>query len=369
MKYIFKILMILLPFSLFAQDHHYLLTGSYTSGKSKGIYVYDFNSRDGSAKLVDSIATVNPSYLAIAPGQKFVYAVSETGNGAINAFGFDQKTGHLSSLNSQSSMGDNPCYVAVDKTGKWVAVGNYSSGTLAIFPVGGDGSLGAPVTSIKHSGHGANPSRQEGPHVHATVFSPDNKFLFVPDLGIDKLMIYSFNEKTGALTQARDSVVELKGGSGPRHFDFHPNKKWAYLIQELAGTVTAYSYSNGHLKTIQTISTLPKGFTKRFSSADIHVSHDGKFLYASNRDSSNTIAIYRIDQKTGRLSLTGHQSTLGKTPRNFNFDPTGNYLLVANQNSDDIIVFKINRQTGLLKDTGRRIDTGSPVCVKWAKKE
>jgi 6-phosphogluconolactonase len=349
-----------------AQKDYYLLVGTYTRGKSKGIYVYNFNEKEGSIKLVDSIQTPNPSYLAVAPDQKFVYAVSETerGNfsGKVRAFSFE-KTGKLNFINEQLSVGDNPCYVIVDKTGKWAAVANYTSGTLAVLPIKADGSLGEAVSSFQHTGHGTNAQRQEGPHVHSVVLSPDNKYLFVQDLGIDKIITYFFNDKTGTITP-KDSV-KLQDGSGPRHFVFHSNGKWAYLVQEMGGTVTAFNYQKGKLNSFQTISALPKNFKQYFSGADIHISNDGKFLYASVRDSSNTIAVFKIDQKTGKLTIVGHQSTLGKTPRNFNFDPSGNYLLVANQNSDSIVIFRVNHQTGWLTDTGNRIDVGSPVCIKW----
>jgi 6-phosphogluconolactonase len=352
-----------------AQKNYYLLVGTYTRGKSKGIYVYNFNEKEGSVKLVDSVQTPNPSYLAVAPDQKFVYAVSETqrGNfsGKVRAFSFE-KTGKLNFVNEQPSVGDNPCYVIVDKTGRWAAVANYTSGTFAVLPIKADGSLGEAVSSFQHTGHGTNAQRQEGPHVHSVVLSPDNKYLFVQDLGIDKIIIYSFNDKMGGITP-KDSV-KLQDGSGPRHFTFHPNGKWAYLVQEMGGTVTAFNYRKSKLNSIQTISALPENSNKYFSAADIHISNDGKFLYASVRDSSNTIAVFKIDQKTGKLSIVAHQSTLGKTPRNFNFDPSGNYLLVANQNSDSIVIFKVDHQTGLLTDTGRRIDVGSPVCIKWIEK-
>jgi 6-phosphogluconolactonase len=372
MKLIVAFILFVQPAVLFAQSNHYLIAGTYTTGKSKGIYVYDFNSNDGSARVVDSISTPNPSYLAVSPDQKFVYAVSEVGkgnnDGRVRSFSFDKKTGHLRFINERPSMGANPCYIAINKKGNWVVVGNYSSGTLATLPVNKDGSLGAPASSVTHHGKGPNASRQEAPHVHSTVFSPDNKYIFVPDLGIDQVKIYTLNPTTGSLGRAKDSAVILAPGSGPRHFEFHPNKKWAYLVQELSGTVTAFDFSNNRLRPFQTISTLPAGFTQSFTSADIHVSKDGKFLYASNRDASNTIAIFKIDPKTGKLSLVGHQSTLGKTPRNFNFDPSGNFLLVANQNSDDIVVFKIDHKTGLLTDNGNRINIGNPVCIKWAGK-
>jgi 6-phosphogluconolactonase len=364
------ILFLLIATTTVAQKNYYLLVGTYTRGRSTGIHVYDFNKKDGSVKIIDSVQTPNPSYLAVAPNQKFVYAVSETqrGNfsGKIRAFSFDNKTGKLNFINEEPSVGDNPCYIIVDKTGKWVVDANYTSGTLSVLPIKADGSLGEAVSSVQHYGHGTNPQRQEGPHVHSTVLSPDNKYLFVQDLGIDKIIEYSFNDKTGAIA-AKDSV-KLKDGSGPRHFTFHPNGKWAYLVQEMGGTVTAFNYQKGKLNSIQTISSLPSNFNKFFTNADIHVSSNGKFLYTSTRDSANIITIFRIDQKTGKLSIVGHQSVLGKTPRNFNFDPSGNYLLVANQNSDNVVIFKVNHQTGLLTDTGNRIDVGNPVCIKWISK-
>jgi 6-phosphogluconolactonase len=368
---LFLFLVLFFPFASTAQKTNYLLVGTYTKGKSTGIYVYDF-SKEGSAVLVDSIATPNPSYLAISPNRKHVYAVSETvrGNhsGKVRAFSFEKKTGKLTFLNEQSSAGDNPCYITVDKTGKWVIVGNYTSGTLAVLPVQNNGSVGTAVCSVSHSGKSVHPQRQSSPHVHSTIISPDNKYLFVPDLGIDKIMVYSLDGTTGKLVAAKDSAVKLEEGSGPRHFEFHPSGKWAYLVQELSGTVTAFNYDNGKLSPVQTISCLPAGFNQYFSSADIHVSRDGKFLYTSTRDSLNSIAIFKVDAKTGMLTLVGQQSTLGKTPRNFNFDPSGNFLLAANQNSDNIVVFRIDKKTGLLTDTGNRIDVGNPVCIKWIEK-
>jgi 6-phosphogluconolactonase len=353
-----------------AQKNYYLLVGTYTKGKSTGIHVYDFDPKNGSATIVDSVQTPNPSYLAVAPNQKFVYAVSETQRGSfsgkVRAFSFDKSRRKLSFINEQPSVGDNPCYIVVDKTGKWVIVGNYTSGTLAVLPIGSDGSLGEAVSSSQHTGHGVNPQRQEAPHVHSTVLSPDNKYLFVQDLGTDKIIQYSFDDETGAIAP-RDSV-KLQDGSGPRHFVFHPNGKWAYLVQEMAGTVTAFDYQNGKLKNMQTVSALPAGYNQFFTSADIHVSNDGKFLYASTRDSANIITVFTVDQQKGTLTAAGRQPVLGKTPRNFNFDPTGDYLLVANQNSDEVVIFKVDQKTGLLTDTGNRIDVGNPVCIKWIEK-
>lgn len=357
------ILLLCIANASFAQKN-YLLVGTYTSGKSIGIYVYDFNNQNGSAKPVDSIQTVNPSYLEISPDKKFVYAVNETTNGNVSAFHFDN--GHLSLINTESSRGDDPCYITITKDQKWAIVADYSSGTGAVYPINKDGSLSPAVSTIRHYGHGTNMSRQQSPHIHSTVLSPDNKFLFVQDLGIDKIIEYSFNDQTGKL--APQDSVKLKDGSGPRHFIFHPNGKWAYLTQEMGGTITAFQYGNGKLKIKQTTSVFPKPFHQYFTNADIHISNDGKFLYASTRDSANIISVFKINPSSGTLRLIGQQSVLGKTPRNFNLDPSGNFLLVANQNSNDIVVFKLNRQTGLLTDTGKRINVGNPVCIKWIVK-
>ncbi len=356
----------------FAQTNANLLIGTYTSGKSEGIYVYAFNTETGDSKKLSSIQTPNPSYLAVSPDQKIVYAVSETdlakkegSGGAVIAFSFNQANGSLSLINQQFSQGKNPCFVSVDKTGKWLFVSNYSSGSAVLFPVRADGGLETAKQVLQDKGTGPNKDRQEGPHVHSAVLSPDNKFLFTPDLGLDKVMIYRFDKKHGTLSPSVPPFAASVPGSGPRHFEFHPNNKYAYLIEEMSGMVVAFIYKKGKLASFQRISALPADFAGSIGSADIHVSPDGRFLYASNRGESNTIAIFSIDNKSGKLTAIGHQSTLGKTPRNFNFDPRGNFLLVANQNSDDIVVFKINKATGLLTDTGKRINVPNPVCIKW----
>ncbi|MDX2048040.1 MAG: lactonase family protein [Chitinophagaceae bacterium] len=351
------------------ENEHYMLIGTYTSGKSEGIYVYKFNTATADFAHVSTIKSPNPSFLAVSPDRQFVYAVYEEGNnnkgGSVAAFRFDKQTGKLTMLNQQLSGGDHPCYVAIDKTGKWVAAGNYTGGSAAILPVKEDGSLGEAITVMQHTGSGVNKSRQEKPHVHATVFSKDNRFLFVPDLGTDKVMIYAFDEKTGKLAEAKQPFAKSKDGSGPRHIDFHPNNKYAYLMEEMSGTVVVYAHGNGKLTPLQRISSLPKDFKGDIGSADIHISPDGKFVYASNRLGSNSIAIFKVNPQNGKLSLVDIQSSLGLIPRNFNFDPSANFLLVANQNSDYIVVFKRNKQTGLLTDTGKRIEVGKPVCIKW----
>jgi 6-phosphogluconolactonase len=349
-----------------AAKEYYMLIGTYTSGKSEGIYVYKFNTEDGTFMPVSVAKGIkNPSFIAVSPDERHVYSVSEgDGKGSVTAFSFNNGT--LTTLNSQSSGGQGPCYVATDKTGKWVATGNYGSGSFAVLPIQNDGSLGAPIVTINHEGKSVNANRQEKPHVHATVFSPDNRQLLVPDLGTDKIMLYSFNEKNGTLAAPQPAFAASQPGAGPRHIDFHPSGKYVYLMEELTGTVSVFSYDeNGKMNVVQNISSHPADYKGTIGSADIHVSPDGKFLYASNRGDANTIAIFSIDEKSGKLSSAGYQSTLGKTPRNFNFDPSGNYLLVANQNSDNIVIFKRDKKSGVLSPLQNQIEVGNPVCIKW----
>lgn len=350
-------------------QEHYLLVGTYDSPKSEGIYIYKFNTETGTAKEISHIKTPNSSFLASSPDQKFVYAVSEIApqdgkGGDIAAFSFNKDKGTLTFISKQHSGGDHPCHVEVDKTGKWIFASNYTSGSLAVLPVNENNNLGKAI-SFQHTGSGANEQRQKGPHVHGAIISPDNKTLFVTDLGIDKVLLYDFTASTGKLTPSKEAFIQSQPGAGPRLFTFHPNYRFAYIIEELSGTVVLYKHKKGKLITKQRISTMPED-DKRFpGSADIHVSPDGKFLYASNRGEVNTIAIFSIHKKNGTLTKVGHQSTLGKTPRNFNFDPTGVFLLVGNQNSDEIVIFKRDLLTGLLTDTGNRISVGKPVCLKW----
>jgi len=362
------LLLLVLESFLFADaQKNYLIIGTYTTGKSEGIYVYHFDSKTGDFDSVSMIKTPNPSYLAISPDEKFVYAANENaknGNGGeVSAFAFNKADGKLSFINKQPSAGDDPCYVSVDKTNKWLAIANYTSGTLSVLPINKNGGLDTAASVIQHNGYSVNTERQTSPHVHCAIFSKDNKYLYAPDLGIDKVMIYSFNPRSGDLTESGSIMTEP--GAGPRHFTFHPSNKFAYLVEELTGTVSAYRAVNGEFELIQNASALPVDYMGPIGSADIHASPDGKFLYASNRGESNTIAIFKINEKTGWLTPVSHQSTLGKTPRNFNFDPSGNFLLAANQNSDEIVVFKVDKKTGLLSDSGKRIHVGNPVCVKW----
>ena len=323
-----KVLLVALLLSLnsFAQNY-YMFVGTYTTGKSEGIYVYKFNTSTGEAARLSTVAAVNPSYLAIAPNARYVYSVNESGQtGEVSAFAFDKGTGRLQLVNKQSSGGADPCYISIDKTNKWAVVANYTSGSLVALPINADGSLGPLAQLIQHAGSSVNKDRQAGPHVHSAVFSPDQRYLFSADLGLDKEFVYHFTPtKKEPLSGAKDSMIAVDGGSGPRHFVFHPTKPYAYLMDEMSGTVDAYIYTpaTGGLKRFQRISSLPADFKGDIGSADIHVSPNGKFLYASNRGSANSLAIYFSIDANGKLSLKGFQSVLGKTPRNFIIDPTG----------------------------------------------
>ncbi|HZE82666.1 MAG TPA: lactonase family protein [Puia sp.] len=365
-----SILLSLLVLSLsgFSQTY-YLFAGTYTNGDSKGIYVYRFNSVTGEIAPVSTIASDNPSYLAIAPGGNFLYAANEgSGSGFVSAYSFNKSTGQLTFLDKQSTGGGGPCYVSVDSKRKWAIAANYGGGSLAVMPINADGSV-APMTEfMQHTGQGTNPQRQEKPHVHSAIFSPDEHFLLVADLGLDKLSVYNFNADASQLPLAplpsSDSNVNVLPGSGPRHTAFYHGKPYVYLLNEMAGAVDAFKYSGGKFTAFQRISSHPAGYNKGIGSADIHISPNGKFLYASNRGDANNIAIFAIDPASGKLTIRGFQSVLGATPRNFIIDPTGRWLLVANQKTNNIVTFRINPKTGLLKPLSKQVTIPSPVCLK-----
>ena len=289
--------------------------------------------------------------------------MSEVGEGSVNAYKYDPLSGKLTFINSVSAGGNGPCYVSVDNKNKFVFVGNYGGGSLAAVPINSDGSLSDKIQAIQHEGSSINKGNQEKPHVHATLLSKDNRYLFVPDLGTDKINIYQVDEtKAQPLKPAAQPFVSITPGGGPRHFTFHPNGKWAYLIQEMTGVVTAFDYSNGKLTAKESVALPSAGSKGRIDAADIHISPDGKFLYGSLRGDIDEIVICSIDNN-GKLTVAGRQSTMGKTPRNFAIDPTGKFLLVGNQNSDNIIVFKRDEKTGLLTPTGTELSIGAPVCL------
>ncbi|WP_346238938.1 lactonase family protein [Niabella insulamsoli] len=340
-----------------------LLIGTYTNNNnSKGIYLYDFDAQKGMALERGVAAAGNPSYLAVSSDNRFVYSVNETEEGKISSFSYNPEKGTLSFINKQINNGSAPCYVSLDKTGKWLFAGNYSSGNLTIHPILTDGSIGPIRQTVQHHGSGPNKDRQQSPHVHCTYISPDNQFLYVPDLGIDKVMVYPFDAKTGRLDTAASSPIEIPAGGGPRHIVFTKNGKFGYIIEELSGAITVISRNGPVHKTIQRINNLPEAYNG--ASADVHLSPDERFLYTSHRGNS-TIQIHRVDEKTGRLEFVGEQSTLGNFPRNFTIHPSGKYLLAANQKSNDITIFKRDPKTGLLTALPDRIRVDAPVCLKW----
>jgi 6-phosphogluconolactonase len=363
-------LLLLQNLFLFGSNNRiFLFVGSYTDGKpDTGIYVFELEVLNGSLKQISVVdEVVNPSFLDISPDGKNLYVCTETKlpqNGNISAYFFNSENGTLIFLNKETTGGENPIYVAVDNSNRFVATGNYGSGNFCVFNTNKNNGLNPYYKFFQLSGSSINKQRQEKSHVHATVFSPDNKFLYVTDLGTDKISVYEFNAGADkSLIELGSLSVNCVPGSGPRHLTFHPKKNFAYCIEELSGTISAFTYNDGGLDSIQRIFACSEQ-KDVYSSADIHISPDGLFLYASNRI-ENTIAIFSVDKNSGRLKLIGHQSTFGDTPRNFTIDPTGNYLLVANQFSKSIVVFKRNIKTGMLTKTDTEIKIkGNPSCMK-----
>jgi 6-phosphogluconolactonase len=350
----------------------WVYVGTYTSGSSKGIYRFDLDPASG--KLTGptlAAEAADPSFLAIHPNHRFLYAVAELdkfggkSSGAVIAFGIDPKTGNLLLLNQQPSGGPGPCYIITDRQGKHVLVANYSGGSVSVLPIAEDGKLGEATAFVQHHGSSVNKERQQGPHAHSINLDAANRFAFVADLGLDKVLVYRFDADRGTLTPNDPPAAEVKPGAGPRHFAFHPNGRYAYVINELDSTVTAFTYDSerGILNPMETLSALPEGFHGQSYCAEVQVHPSGKFLYGSNRG-QNSIAIFGIDQETGRLKAIGHQGDQIKTPRGFGMDPGGKCLLVGNQYGDSIVVFRINPETGMLQPTGSVVEVPKPVCVK-----
>ena len=349
----------------------YLLVGTYTNdGKSEGIYVYRYNPNKNESNLVSVAKGIsNPSYLAISKDQKYVYAVNENHGdkgGEVSAFIFDKTKGELKFLNKQSTGGDDPCYVAVDSSGKNVIVANYSGGNISVLKTNDDGSLQPAVQVIAHEGYGVNVQRQEMPHPHCVMLSPDEKFLFCADLGNDRLYRYKFDPKDAAapLKATDPAFVAVPDNFGPRHFIFHPNGKFLYLLGELSGQVIVYAYNDtdGSLTEIQTIASDNSNVKGDKGSAEIDITKDGRFLYTSNRVTANDIAMFKV-ATDGKLAENGHQP-VGQHPRHFMIDPSGRFLLVANRDSNNIQIFVINKNFGILQDSNTKIDTPEPVCLK-----
>lgn len=355
------------------------LFGTYTgSGKSKGIYCYKLDLASGKLAEVGVTEGIkNPSFLAISPDGRFVYAVSEVSEGgkptgAVTAFSLNRKSGELRALNHQSSEGAGPCHVSVDRTGRCVLVANYGSGSVASYPVAEDGSLRPAASAIQHEGSSVDPRRQQGPHAHSFNISPDNRFAFAADLGLDKVLVYKLDAAKGTITPSDPPFAKTPPGGGPRHFAFRADGKFAYVCNEMKSSVTAFAYDadKGTLSEIQTISTLPldEQELKGNSTAEIQVHPSGKFLYCSNRG-HDSLAIFAIDQPSGKLTAAGHQKTLGRTPRNFGIDPTGTYVVACNQATDNAAVFKVDQASGKLAQVGDLVSIPSPVCVKFVAAE
>jgi 6-phosphogluconolactonase len=348
-------------------------TGKILEGKGEGIYVYRMNRSSG-AMALESTATgiTNPSYLAFDSTQRFLYAVNELKThedkptGTISAFAVDPTTGRLEFLNKRLTHGTDPCHVLVDKRRTCVFVSNFMSGSVCVLPVRDDGSLGEASDFIQHIGSSIDPVRQRGPHAHSASLDNANRFAFVPDLGLDKLMVYRFDPKRCMLEPNAVPWIKVKPGAGPRHVAFHPNGSFAYLINELDSTLLALSYDGrkGTFRELQVVSTLPEGYSGPSTCADVQVSPSGAFLYGSNRG-HDSIVIYRIHQRTGTLTLVGHEPTQGRTPRAFGIDPTGRFLLAANQDTDAIVTFRVDPRTGKLLSSGHVTGVPTPVCVKF----
>jgi 6-phosphogluconolactonase len=356
-----------------AAGEYLVYVGTYTGQKSKGIYAYRFNARTGSVTALGVAGeTVNPSFLAIHPNHKYLYAANEVGDfagghaGAVSAFALDARTGKLTFLNQVSSQGADPCYLVVDSTGRNVLVANYGSGTVAVIRLEKDGRLGAASSVIQHSGSSVDRARQEGPHAHSINLSADNRFAIAADLGLDELLVYRFDADRGTLQANDPPFAKVNPGAGPRHFVFHPSGRFAYVISEIQCTITAFAFDAAHgtLRQLQTLSTLPQGFAGQNDDAEVRVHPSGKFVYGSNRG-HDSIALFAVDPERGTLRLVENISTQGKTPRNFNLDPTGTYLFAANQDTDNVVIFRVDPDTGHLTPTGQVLSVPSPVCVRF----
>ena len=371
-KFHLSLFLILTTCFVFGQNSTktYLFVGSYTSGeKSDGICVYDFNTKTGELKEVERGKNlINPSFLSISPNGKFLYACTETKmnkSGTLSAFKIDSLTGKITFLNKQTTGGKNPVYATVDKTGKYVVTANYTDARINIFECKADGSLKPYSQLFKFAGKSVIKGRQDISHIHSSNFSLDNKYLFAPDLGADKIHVFNFDHKK--LLRLNESLtIDTEKGTGPRHFTFHPSKPYAYCVQELNGTVSFYNYKNGQLKLANTYESYEQKQTE-YASADIHASPDGKFLYVSNRQDENSISIFKINADNGELSLVDHKTTYGAIPRSFIIDPSGNYLIVANQDTNEIVVFRRNLKTGLLYKIGLTTGITSPSSLKMIK--
>ena len=347
----------------------YMLVGTYTSNEgSKGIYVYKFDTKTAEADSVSMVEVANPSYLAVSMDGEFVYSVGENGedDSYAHAFSFDRESGQLKLIDSQLTYGSSPAYITLDEGGTNLFTANYGGGSISQFNINRDGALSPLSNLYQFEGSGEDPERQQQPHLHSVRYSPDGKYLFAADLGTDRIYRYksisSVFEGQPALLKSDSVVISTPAGTGPRHFDFHPNGLYFYLLGELSGEVLVYDYNNGELEQKQTILADSVGAQ---GSADIHVSPNGKFLYASNRLQEDGIAIFSIDKDDGTLTKVGYQLT-AKHPRNFAITPNGKFLLVAARDDNVVEVYSIDNKSGLLTNTNQDIAIDMPVCIKFA---
>ncbi|MFP3834053.1 lactonase family protein [Chryseobacterium sp. SIMBA_028] len=353
------LVVILSAINLYAQDT-YVFFGSFNRDKEiEGIYVYQLDTIKGKLSKVTSVKGIlNPSFLTLSPNKKYLFACTESktkGAGSISSFEFNPRKKTLTFINSQKSGGENPVYLAAHKNGKWLINGNYTEGSTSVYLVSENGFIQPYVQNLQFSEGSIDPNRQERSHIHSTVFSPNFDYVFLPDLGADKIRSYSFNnDQREPLIETEKPFTQAVLGSGPRHFTFHPNGNYAYCIEEMAGAVSVFKYESGKLESIQRINTHSDKIKNSFESSDVHISPDGCYLYASNRGQENNIAIFSI-QNDGTLKNVGYQPTGGKHPRVFAIDSTGNFLITTNSVSGTATVFKRNLETGLLKRVGRKV--------------
>lgn len=362
---------LLLSFNVFSQNT-YVFLGSYNRDKTaESIQVYQLDTLNGKlTKITSAKDIINPSYLTVSPNGKYIYACTDTktpNSGSVSSFEFNPQNKSLTFLNKQGSGGENPVYVSVHKNGKWLVNANYTQGSVSVHPLLENGKIDSIAQNFHYTDGSTHKERQTKSHVHSAVFSPEFDYLFLPDLGADKIRCYRFDEtKKQPLTETQISFTKTDLEAGPRHFTFHPNQKYGYCIEEMSGSISVYQYENGTLTKIQRINTHPDKIKEGFESSDIHISPDGKFLYASNRGKENNIAIFSIAEN-GLLKNIGYQSTLGNHPRIFAIDETGKFLIATNVNSGNIIVFKRNQKTGLLKKVGEEIKMENVSCVQIKK--
>ncbi|HEX7085942.1 MAG TPA: lactonase family protein [Vicinamibacterales bacterium] len=348
---------------------HLVYIGTYTGEKSQGIYAYRFDPATGSFTPLGLAAeTRNPSFLALHPNGRVLYAVNEVSDfddqksGSVSAFAIDRETGKLTLLNTRSSRGGSPCYIVVDKDGKHVLVANYSGGNLAVLPIGPDGSLGEATQVVQHTGSGPNERRQRRPHAHSVDLDAASAFAISADLGADRLFVYRYD--AGTLTPASVPSVAAEPGAGPRHFAFHPGGRFGFAANELSSTLTAYAWdaARGELRTLASVSTLPAGFSGDNYPGTVIVHPGGRFVYLSNRG-HDSIAVFEVNAGTGAVTPVQHESVRGRWPRHFNIHPGGEWLVAAGQRSDSVAAFRIDRNTGRLFPVGDPIEVGSPSCV------